>query len=125
MKRFGHRLVHTVLNGIAGLGFLAWLALVLGPTPALAQQGLPAITRTIVYRQITDFQSGISPTYIPRMKMSADGSKIIFAAEAKRIFTINADGTGLIRVFDYEDFRTGCPCIDPYIDISDDGSTII
>jgi hypothetical protein len=38
---------------------------------------------------------------------------------------MNADGSQLKQVFDYAAFRGGCPCLDPYIDISGDGSTIL
>src|SRR5712692_9269766 len=94
MKKHRSQSIHAVLKGAAGLGLLKPLALALGPA-ARAQQGSPAITRTIVYRQISNFQNGIGPTAITRMKMSADGSKIIFAAYFKKVFTINSDGTGL------------------------------
>lgn len=88
-------------------------------------QAAATIIRTIVYRQISSFQSGSMPS-IGRMKMSADGSKIIFATDGvKKIFTINTDGTNFMEVFDYATFRGGCPCVVPWIDISADGSKII
>ncbi|GEM_PF-3869123 len=88
-------------------------------------QAAATIIRTIVYRQISSFQLGIGPA-IARMKMSADGSKIVFAADGvKKIFTINTDGSNFMEVFDYATFRGGCPCVAPWIDISADGSKII
>jgi hypothetical protein len=88
-------------------------------------QAAATIIRTIVYRQISNFQSGSSPS-IGRMKMSADGSKIVFATDGvKKVFTINTDGTNFMEVFDYATFRDGCPCGVPWIDISADGSKII
>jgi len=89
-----------------------------------SQQVAATIIRTIVYRQISSFQIGSGPS-IERMKMSADGSKIVFADGTKKIFTINTDGTNFTEVFDYATFRGGCPCVVPWIDISADGSRII
>lgn len=83
--------------------------------------GIASIQRFLVYRQIAE-----SPVAIQRLKMSADGSRIIFASgNPKAIYTVKTDGTELTEVFDYADFRSGCPCITPFIDISADGSTII
>lgn len=80
------------------------------------------IIRTIVYNQITDFDTDLG---IGRLKISANGSKIIFSTTNKKIFTINTDGTNLVEVFDFATFREGCPCLSPFVDISADGSKII
>jgi len=53
-----------------------------------SQQVAATIIRTIVYRQVSSFQSGSGPS-IERMKMSADGSKIVFSNGAKKIFKEN------------------------------------
>ena len=91
-------------------------------TPVPTTEG--TIHRTLVYRQITDFPSD-NRIAIERMKLSADGSKIIFTNRAKQIYTLDADGSNLTKVFDYAPFRTGCPCVVPFIDISADGSRVI
>jgi len=82
------------------------------------------IVRTINYFQLREFQLGEIPG-IGDMKISANGAKIVFSSGDKTIWTINTDGTNLVKVFDYADFRTGPPYISPHIDISADGSKII
>ncbi|MEP7341246.1 MAG: IPT/TIG domain-containing protein [Acidobacteriota bacterium] len=91
----------------------------------VAAQGQPAtIIRTIVYRQISSLTSS-SVQFIGRLKVSADGQKIIFSGDdKKKVYTINADGTGFREIFDYSTFRNGRK-ITPFIDISVDGSRII
>jgi hypothetical protein len=56
------------------------------------------------------------------MKISADGSRIIFATggEDKKIFTINADGTGLTQIYNFQ--TTGHT---PHVDISANGERVI
>jgi uncharacterized protein (TIGR03437 family) len=93
-------------------------------TVSLTVSPAATIIRTIVYRQISDFQSSSAPG-IERMKMSADGSKLIFSSFAKKVYTMNTDGTGFTEVFDYATFRTGCPCVIPSVDISANGSRIV
>lgn len=77
---------------------------------------------TLAYTQISNL-TDIQVT--SRIKANADGSKIIFTGNFKRIYTMKTDGSELKQVFDYNTFRGGCPCIDPFIDISGDGSTIL
>ena len=89
--------------------------------PTVPQCSLAAITRTIVYRQITNFQSGGDVGRVDRVKISANGSKIIFTTDYQKIFTINADGSDFAKVFDYGTPQWGVP----YIDINADGSKII
>ncbi len=90
-----------------------------------SSQAAATIIRTIVYRQISSFQIGSGPS-IGRMKMSADGSKIVFAADGvKKIFTINTDGMNFMEVFDYATLPPPRPGSLPWIDISADGSKII
>jgi hypothetical protein len=81
------------------------------------------IVRTINYFQLREFQLGDIPG-IGVKKISANGSKIVFSSGNKTIWTINTDGSNLVKVFDYADFRTGPPYISPHIEISADGSTI-
>lgn len=83
-------------------------------------QTAATIIRTIVYRQISDFPSVGSVGTIFNMKMSADGSKIVFVSGTK-LFTINTDGTSLVEVFDNTAAR-GAP---RWIDISANGSKVI
>lgn len=78
--------------------------------------------RTLTYQRLTNFSQGST---VGAMAISADGSKIIYTSSRKEIFTLNADGTGLKEVFRYADFRGGCPCLTPFIDISADGKKIV
>lgn len=80
------------------------------------------IIDTLAYTQITNF-TDIQVT--SRIRVNADGTRIIFTGNFKMIYTMKADGSELKQVFDYNTFRGGCPCIDPFIDISGDGSTIL
>jgi len=77
------------------------------------------IIRAIEYRQISSFVTNMS---ITSMKMSADGSKIVFATggPAVRVFTINSNGSGLKQVYDFQ--KTG---FGPFVDISANGSKVI
>jgi len=85
-----------------------------------SSQAAATIIRTIVYRQISDFPGGGSVGNIFNMKMSADGSKIVFVSGTK-VFTINTDGTNLVEVFDNTAAR-GAP---RWIDISANGAKVI
>jgi hypothetical protein len=78
------------------------------------------VIRGIQYQQITAFEENMS---IGSMKISADGSRIVFATggASKKIFTINADGTGLTQVYHFE----GATGNTPHVDISADGDIII
>ncbi|MBI4469049.1 MAG: choice-of-anchor D domain-containing protein [Acidobacteria bacterium] len=89
------------------------------------QQPAATLVRSVVYNQITSFPSGGFASFNFTMKVSGNGSRIIFSTAEKKIFTLNADGTNLRQVFDYATFRTGCPCVVPYIDITADGSRVI
>jgi hypothetical protein len=82
------------------------------------------IVSTINYFQLREFQLGDIPG-IANMKISANGTTIVFSSGDKTIWTTNTDGSNLVKVFDYADFRTGSPYISPHIDISADGSKII
>ncbi len=97
------------------------------PEPQGINQTLTSATivRTIVYRQISDFQRDIIPNNIRVMKISADGTKIIFTADYPvRVFTVNPDGKNLIKIFDYSTLQNrGWNRTD--IDISADGSKVI
>lgn len=77
------------------------------------------VKRSIQYNQITNFETNQS---IGNVKMSADGSKIIFATggQEKKIFTINSDGTGLTQIYSFP--ITGHT---PHIDIDAKGERII
>ena len=73
----------------------------------------------IEYRQMSDFETDF---FISSMKISADGSRIVFATSgpAVRVYTINSDGTGLTLVYDFQRTGTG-----PFVDISADGDKVI
>jgi Tol biopolymer transport system component len=125
MKKHKKQLIHAVLKGTAGLGFLILLALALGPSSAQAQQG-QGIINTLVYHQITSFTS--DPIINSTPLLSDDGNRIVFAqapgpepARTSHIFVINADGSGQHEVDTYEQ-RCSCGAD---LDISADGSTVI
>jgi hypothetical protein len=89
------------------------------------QQQTATIIRTIVYRQISNIQSGESPGFISALKISGDGSRIIFTGDQPgKIFTIKSDGSDLIQVFDYASISLD-RWWQPHIDISYDGWKII
>jgi len=76
----------------------------------------PEIIRTISYKEILNAQ--MTPiAAIERMKISADGGKLVFNTVGGELCTINTDGTELTKIL-AQDGRG-------YIDISADGSTII
>ncbi len=84
-----------------------------------SESAAATIIRTMVYRQITDFTTSTNPPIL-KTKISADGSKIIFSQGYPTIiYTVNADGTNLIKIFEYS-VNT-----EPFIDISPDGSRIL
>ncbi|MFX0207061.1 MAG: T9SS type A sorting domain-containing protein [Candidatus Hodarchaeota archaeon] len=81
------------------------------------------IIDTLAYTQISNL-TDINPK--TRIRISTDGSRVIFTGNYKQIFTMNSDGSQLNQVFDYETFRPGTPPFrDPFIDISGDGSIIL
>ena len=77
------------------------------------------VIRAVEYRQISSFQTNYS---ITSMKISADGSRIVFATggPAVKVFTINSNGSGLTQVYDYQ--KTG---FGPFVDISANGNKVI
>ncbi len=79
----------------------------------------PNVIDAVHYSQISSFETDYS---IYEMKMSADGSKIVFATGGQhvKVFTINTNGTGLKQVYDFQ--TTGFA---PFIDISSDGKKIL
>lgn len=93
-------------------------------SPALAQATTPnaTIIRTIVYRQITDFQNGGSVGAIHNLKISADGAKIIFLS-GRKVFTMDATGQNLREIYDAPNPATDrAP---DWVDISANGSKVI
>ena len=79
-------------------------------------QDVPEVVRTISYTEILNAQ--MTPIAgIERMKISANGGKIVFNTVGGELYTINADGTGLTKILE-QDGRG-------FIDISADGSFII
>ena len=73
----------------------------------------------IQYKQISTFETDLS---ITAMKISGDGTKIVFATggPAVKVYTIDSDGTGLIEVYDFQRTGTG-----PMVDISVNGEKVI
>jgi len=91
--------------------------------PAQTQPSPATIIRTLVFRQISRFSGG-GPA-IDKLKLSADGLKLIFAGNDKKVYTINADGTGFTQVFDYASLGPPRSPANVDIDISANGSKII
>lgn len=79
----------------------------------------PEVVDAVAYKQITHFETDQA---IIAMKMSSDGSRIVFATGGPfvKVFTINTDGSGLTEVYDFQRTGTG-----PMIDISGDGEKVI
>ena len=86
--------------------------------PADAQ----TVSNTLTYYRATAFTEASG---IGHLRLSGDGNRIIFGTGSKKIFTMNADGSGLSEIFDYADHRVGAPFVTPYVDISHDGSKVI
>lgn len=93
---------------------------------ALLQSGICAVSlaqtrviRAIEYRQISQFETHLG---ISQMKISADGSWIVFSTggSTKKVFTIHSDGTNLTQVYDFQSTGTA-----PHVDISANGEVII
>jgi len=78
-------------------------------------QNNPQIVRTITYDVIKEFVEGD----IYDTKMSADGSKILFADYATKIYTMNTDGTDERMIFDFTQF------VYSYLDLSADGTKAV
>ncbi|MGI9244408.1 MAG: TolB family protein, partial [Verrucomicrobiales bacterium] len=87
-------------------------------TPAGAQE----ISNMLNYDRVTAFTQNAG---IGHLRLSGDGSRIIYSTGSKKIFTMNSDGTGRSEIFNYADHRPGSPFVTPFIDISDDGSKVI
>lgn len=119
-------MVRTALRGP-----IVWLALLLAMfavplAPAWANQG-PVTSDLLVYHQIADLVTTTGSVGDPML--SADGTTGVFAdapatgdpATPNRIFTIGADGSGLVEVDSYPPL---CFC-GATIDISNDGETVV
>jgi hypothetical protein len=79
----------------------------------------PEVVDAVEYKQITHFETD---QYISTMKMSADGSKIVFATSGPvvKVFTLNTNGTGLTEIYDFQRNGNG-----PSVDISGNGEKVI
>jgi hypothetical protein len=79
----------------------------------------PNIRGAVHYSQVSSFETDY---YINALKMSSDGSKIVFSTGGPevKIFTIDTDGTDLTQVYDLQ--RTGTA---PMVDISPDGEKVL
>lgn len=79
----------------------------------------PEVVDGIEYKQITHFETDQG---ITAMKMSADGSKIIFATSGSwiKVFTLNTNGSGLTEIYDFQSVGFG-----PNVDISGNGDKVI
>lgn len=88
----------------------------IAPVVSVAQVN---VTTGINYKQISSFETDYS---ISAMKISGDGTKIVFATAGPqvKVFTIDADGTDLTQVYDLQRTGTG-----PFVDISAGGDKVI
>jgi hypothetical protein len=79
----------------------------------------PKVVNAVHLTQISNFETDFS---IIDMKMSADGSTIVFATGGKqvKVYTMNTSGQGLTLIYDFQTIGTG-----PFIDISADGEKVI
>jgi hypothetical protein len=93
-----------------------FMSLFLSPISSNAQV---EVIDGIQYKQISTFETDLS---IIAMKISGDGTKIIFATggPAAKVYTIDSDGTDLIDVYDFQRIGTG-----PMVDINVNGDKII
>lgn len=112
------------------MNFLKRLLLIVAMSTCLltiagSATGNVTTVNTIVYHQIREFNLGDIPG-IGRMKISENGSRIIFSCSSpKSVYTINSDGSNLIKIFDYNDVGNRPPYISPFIDIDVSGSRIM
>lgn len=88
------------------------------------------ITQHVVYRLIFDLSTIVNPPRISVMKMSGDGSRLVFATVGTeqvphpKIYTIKTDGSELTQLFDYATLAArGHNRM--YLDINHDGSKVI
>ena len=63
-------------------------------------QGNAKIIRTLVYHVIKEFQEGEGDIF--KLKMNADGTKVIFADWATKVYTMNTDGTNLVNIYNFQ-----------------------
>ncbi len=85
----------------------------------LASNAQVEVIDGIDYRQVSNFETDYS---ITAMKISGDGTRIVFATSgpAVKVYTIDSDGTHLTQVYDFE--RTG---FGPSVDINANGTKVI
>ncbi|MBI5428036.1 MAG: hypothetical protein HZA02_07130 [Nitrospinae bacterium] len=67
--------------------------------PGLSAANGLEIKRWTTFRRITNFQRGPGAKFVYEVKISADGSKIVFASY-QGTFVVNADGSGLVQLSD-------------------------
>ena len=86
---------------------------------SINQFAQPLVTNAVHYTQVSSFETDYG---IYALKMSADGSKIVFATGGPqvKVFTINVNGSGLTQIYDLQ--TTGFA---PFIDITNDGEKIL
>jgi len=75
----------------------------------------------LAYTKLTNFD--FTEDYF--FATNEDGSRLVFANGEKKIFTMHGDGSNLVEIFDYADFRPGSRFTTPYVDITQDGSKVI
>jgi hypothetical protein len=79
----------------------------------------PDVIDGVTLKQITHFEAHPN---ISAMKMSADGSRIVFATSGPevKVFTIGTNGSGLTLIYDFQTTGFG-----PTIDISGNGERVV
>ena len=97
-------------------------------TPSISSAQVEVDPDTLVYHQITNLgEDNLTGVGFP--VLSADGTTAVFSdapgtgddINPNRIFTVNADGTGLTEV---DAYKTSCYC-GALVDISSDGSVVV
>lgn len=108
---------HPILPAIL-LATCCALSLTLADLAAGAQ----VVSNTLTYYRATAFTEHQG---IGQLRLSGDGSRIVFATGSKKIFTMNSDGSGLSEIFDYAAEDRAAPFVTPFVDISHDGARVI
>jgi hypothetical protein len=87
--------------------------------PMMMLSAQPDVVDAVGYKQISQFETN---PFITTMKMSADGSTIVYATGGPmvKVFTMGTDGTGLTEIYDFQRTGTG-----PMLDISASGDKVI
>ena len=89
--------------------------------PPCFNNGAPTLQRKFTHHKFATLE-GLT---INEMAVDTSGEHMIVSSSDKKVFVLKTDGSLVSQIFDYDDWRSGCPCRAPFVDISANGEKVL